>query len=490
MVHLKYHLHRLRVVRYLVIGLFRKTIIRENLELIELQIEIFNGYTRAELYVTPTYSTLMEEILESKFVSFREWTQHSHKAQCCVQATVIKNMSGIWSSETYERYGIPGGTPISFQHILSIILYCDTNNLQTHFTATFRKKHQFETINETKKRHSKYYHFAKSIVEAVHLYPIHENGPFYCGLNRVLHVGQYAIHLKGPTSTSVNIEVAISFAKRKGILMEMMNDGSREYMFDCSLISRYSEENERLFIGFEDMRRLRIASIRIVNTNKNHAMLCNSLYVLDVALSSTPDPKQLPCKKNIQIVSSLLSCKLNLDGIKEQDIDEYIWNCFNLYLLNKENIVIQMKHFSKYNIPFLFYDIRPTKSWTYSEEIDRSYDEYMDNYEGFKSLNLIHPNMLKLFHNVKLIDIVAGSNYKEMYEFDIYSLLLVIIESHKINVKYHIQAHRYTQYHGDQDTWLADCLTPSILSLCHDNGIRIRYQIDENGRLDHIWINE
>ena len=219
-------------------------------------IDIFNGYSKSELFIIPFYSSLKQEIFSSGFINIKEWLQHLYKAQQYLQTQKVKNMiQNTWT----EMYGIKEGEPISLQHILCIILYCDTDDLQNNFSSTFRKNTVFETLYSLKKRHQKYYHFAKHIVEAIKVWGINrdydkEHGPFYCGLSQVLNIGEFNIYLKSITSTSKDIEVAINFAKRDGCILQIDNDiGIGQKMFDCSFISNYSEENERLWIGYENM---------------------------------------------------------------------------------------------------------------------------------------------------------------------------------------------------------------------------------------------
>ena len=242
------------------------------------------------------------------------------------------------------------GIGLSLMQLLCIVLYCDTNEFQSNFSSTFRKKYQFESIEELKKRHQKYFHFAKGITQVVHLYGVdgdegmsfdkkkdeeYEKGSFYCGLNCELNIGEFAIYLKSPTSTSKNIEVAINFATKTG------NDtaaGKYQKMFDCSWISRFSEENERLWIGYNGMRRLRIESIIIIESNKKYQLFFHSLWIFDhdMILSGESVDFNIP-KENILILSILISNQVD-GSIKNKNIDEYILNCFDLHLLNKRNI--------------------------------------------------------------------------------------------------------------------------------------------------------
>eukprot|EP01084_Bolivina_argentea_P060463 110472_1 len=78
-----------------------------------------------------------------------------------------------------------------------------------------------------------------------------EPSSFFCGLSLVLNIPSFAIYLSGPCSTSKNIVIAINFADRDGMILELINNEPgccQQNYFDCSWISNYSEENERLFM--------------------------------------------------------------------------------------------------------------------------------------------------------------------------------------------------------------------------------------------------
>ena len=94
------------------------------------------------MYVGPLYCSLKDEILFSGFVNVSQWKQHWIKGKEYMETRKVKNM----------KYGY---NRISFDSILCIILYCDTNELQQNMSSTFRRKYQFETIDELKKRHAK-----------------------------------------------------------------------------------------------------------------------------------------------------------------------------------------------------------------------------------------------------------------------------------------------------------------------------------------------
>ena len=490
-----------------------------------------NGYTKSELYIKPYYNTLKEETMSDGIISNNEWSEFMLKVKEYLQTEKVKSIKSD-KFINYTEYGInKKEAPISLAQLLCIILYCDTNELQAKFSATFRKKYPYESIQELKKRHAKYYHFGRGLVEAVFIFGIngqdhkddYQKGPFYCGLSCVLNMGQFAIYLKSPTSTSVNIAVAINFAKARGIIMQIQNDtptAAYQNMFDVSWISRYSEENERLWIGYDrDMQRLRIESIRMVKENKNYQLFFHSLFVLDTMLSGVDFMNVKISKENVDILSMLIMNKLN--GEDENDnieIDEYVIDCFDLYLLNKTNIGVRFDDIyeSFYNndknedhrkLLWLFYDLHPTKSKQFDKKI-RKYDakkyshEYDENYEGIKTLNLLYlSNLFKLFKNVNYVemDIESFPVRKPLneFEFDLISMLDLIIESGKVNVKYHIKK--------SNPSWLSHAVTPSIKSLYNEKGYKIEYKVimeeyedddeedeedeEEDGE-DHIFIEK
>eukprot|EP01084_Bolivina_argentea_P202624 346178_1 len=84
-------------------------------------------------------------------------------------------------------------------------------------------------------------------------------------------IPEFAMRLCAPTSTSTHIEVAIKFSGQDGMILELEKSASYVVIplkvFDCSWISQYKEEDERLFCGGQFC--VNIKSIRIRNTNEN-----------------------------------------------------------------------------------------------------------------------------------------------------------------------------------------------------------------------------
>merc|ERR1712154_678731 len=80
--------------------------------------------------------------------------------------------------------------------------------------------------------------------------------------------------------------VAVKFSGDKGIVIQLDNPQTEQYWllrgFNCSWISRYKEEDERLFFG--GFRRIKIESIRKRNTKQiwhNYKPFIFALFYLD-----------------------------------------------------------------------------------------------------------------------------------------------------------------------------------------------------------------
>eukprot|EP01084_Bolivina_argentea_P307721 531916_1 len=103
-----------------------------------------------------------------------------------------------------------------------------------------------------------------------------------------MNISQFNIRLCSPTSTSMQIEVAIKFSGKNGIILQFNNPQTQaqcQYLrgFNVSWISRYAEEDERLFFG--GFYYMQIQSIRLRSTEQNFEEIIFSIYYLDVCIT-------------------------------------------------------------------------------------------------------------------------------------------------------------------------------------------------------------
>eukprot|EP01084_Bolivina_argentea_P221203 374706_1 len=306
----------------------------------------FDPFDYSLLKTAPFYSSLKQEILESGYVSISNWTNKIvFKSKLHQETDKVKKMKYCWivPYNMKPRHGIDVGTVISQQHLIAIILYCDWSDLCTEFSGTFRSKYKLEPVKLVMKRNSVFFHFSKLLIEAVNDFGMfgfggwteedaksdglrvceweYEHGPFFCGITRILNVPSFAMKFCAPCSTSKHVEVAINFAKRDGMLLELNNDGLGGMLtkfFDCSWISRYPDENERLFVHCHRDFGLRMHTIRIIETANNYELYVHALYLFDIMVTSGQLESKYDVRNvmtvnstDVKILNKLISNKLN-----------------------------------------------------------------------------------------------------------------------------------------------------------------------------------
>ena len=108
------------------------------------------------------------------------------------------------------------------------------------------------------------------------------------GVSCVLTISQFDIRLYAPTSTSKQVAVSINFADQNGMIITLntnTSEGKLLPFFDCSWISRYPDEDERVFVN--GAFPIRVTAILILKTNRNYTELLKSLYLFDCLLSGS-----------------------------------------------------------------------------------------------------------------------------------------------------------------------------------------------------------
>ena len=223
--------------------------------------------TNDEYRVYPKYANFKEEILNYTQLDTDEYADFIlPKAQQLIQTNIAKSLkAGMYPGELglLNEYGsIKRHDSLSIQNLICIILYTDYTQLSSDFTKSFRKLHPYELLQQVKRRNKRYYYWSKILKETVKCFGGNDYvidapvsgafnrliGPLYTGMSGILNVSQFNIFLLSPTSTSVQIHVAIRFSGDRGMILEFDNTqgkGRALAAMDCSWISRYHEEDER-----------------------------------------------------------------------------------------------------------------------------------------------------------------------------------------------------------------------------------------------------
>eukprot|EP01084_Bolivina_argentea_P148178 259113_1 len=321
-------------------------------EQLQYNLNDHSGYQIRELYIDKKYSTFKEEIANYEYI---EWKEFNHlvliKARFYLHSNTVKQMTAAKASSSNCKlhYRVPTRASIGEENLIAVILYTDFSALSTDFSSTFRKLTPWETLASIKNRNRQYWWMSKRLRETVERFgqrglrgKVSNNpglvGPFYTGMSCVMTLPEFNIRLCTPTSTSSHIEIAIVFSGEEGMIMQLNNNThSSELLrgFDCSWISRYKDEAEKLFFG--GFFRIKIESIIIRETKRNLEDVITPLFYLDAMITGTHDIHKMnikPSNNDVSILSSLWGWKLNHKLDKQTN--KYICDTFDCFCDNKK----------------------------------------------------------------------------------------------------------------------------------------------------------
>lgn len=343
---------------------------------------------------TPLYDNMKEEILRSRYVSITTYSQILLvKTQNYLDSNVIKSLRPhISDNYGNNHYGISKDKSniVTFAQLLSLICYCDLTEFQRKWSSTFRPIQFGELLNEIKKRNQQFWFLSKSLIEMVNVYGIygdkygnpngHEKGPYFCGLSRTLLFPSYNIRLTGPCSTSRQLSVATRFAEKNGIILKFMNHDDNLHFMDCSWISRYKEEEERLFIAGNIP--IKIVTLIVVESGRKYSRFVRILSAFDDILTgahngdiqhSLLDQDDIQCF--LKQMLYFLATETN-DNISNS-MDPYLVKLLLSYQLNKHQLVFNLYYLSRFEsdtkndlLSLCLYD--GVKSYEYGYNINES----------------------------------------------------------------------------------------------------------------------
>ena len=352
------------------------------------------------------------------------------------------------------KYVIKEGDALKNEHLYALILYTDFSEFCTDFSSTFRAEPWDEAFEATKKRNGRFHFVAKHLRELVQYYGVkgrktvcssfcpttkpcayhaRQLGPFYTGVNCVLFMTEFKVRLSGPTSTTKTRAVAERFASDAGMIIKLNNiseDGpAREPFFDCSWISLYFEEDERLFMG--GWYKLELKSIIIQSLKWNYKKFIIPFFLFDCMLSADDptDEKRIsiqPEKGQCDIVERAMA---NCLGRGDEDFataDAYIRDLFFAFASKKTQVTLNlynMKEFTIQHVGPRFYSLimHPIQEQT------------LANAEASEmSTNFFKPVLFELFTNLQEIVLYTTFYPTVMFAIDLIKMLDDVIDAASI----------------------------------------------------------
>ena len=199
----------------------------------------------------------------------------------------------FWSDKkNLLSYREENGSNENIHPIQSFVLfYCNFTKFCTLFSRTFRRLTANESIESVKERNAEVSEFSRLLMETVfihgkRMYLEKKIKVFYHGVSAMVLFKSTFAQFCSPTSTTTALPVALNFGKR-GIIIELKNTQSILLPFlDCSVISDFSNEEERLFFqggyqsGFLSNTYLSFNSIRVIHSNHSYKVYVQSITFL------------------------------------------------------------------------------------------------------------------------------------------------------------------------------------------------------------------
>eukprot|EP01083_Nonionella_stella_P156610 507381_1 len=323
----------------------------------------------AKWYIEPTYGNLKAEILNSTTIEL--FNDTSAKAQYMLgHSQILKQMkcrNGVYDTELSTRYDVAVDTPMTYLHIMSVMFYTDFTKLSYAFSLSFRKKTAKESNKALKQRNAKYWHWAKLLNETVSLFGYRLNyskepkiSTLYHGVS-FMYFNSFVTRFISPTSTTLAIGVATIFASAcdNGIILAIEQKGGMEemfpYYFNCSLVSRFASEDERLFIGgngdAEYYREglLEFKSIWLINEQQNLQPFIRALSLFSIVINGQGQIDKKKYRKPVEwyykIVCGLLK---EMKDEKANKCPKYIKACFKKLLDSRQYVKVNLFGMWKY----------------------------------------------------------------------------------------------------------------------------------------------
>merc|ERR1712228_880674 len=146
----------------------------------------------------------------------------------------------------------------------------------------------------------------------------------------------------GPTSTSKHIEVAMKFSDAKGMVFAFDNPRTAQYKYlrgwNCSWISRFKEEDERLFFG--GFYRIKLTMLKLVETNENFSHFVNAIWYLDAVITGAQLYRISTRKSHFHFIKNMFD--LILQRKASAEYPSYIIDTFYAFRQNKKQLIFDL----------------------------------------------------------------------------------------------------------------------------------------------------
>eukprot|EP01084_Bolivina_argentea_P077633 140858_1 len=408
---------------------------------------------KKELFVEPKYNNFKQEALNNKIAMFSlyQWNKTHTKATTKLQAwnndETVKNIS---AAKDKYHYGIQEGTPISINHIMSLLCYCNYSQQGFNFTRTFRRQYYEEPLRSVKKRNQEVRCWSKLLKETVCCFGTRFGDSdiqvLYFAIKRQ-YIPSTIVCLAAPVETTPDFQKAAMDWGSNGLVLEfkLTNQPAEVKYFNTNGWSKYSSEEMKLLFGCQFP--IQIYSIRDILQKKNHQLFCSAFSILHNVLAGSQLDKAT--KKIVSAYNALTEKITNQQHHKS--LDGYLQKQFDAFCKSRRQIILNLHKFKQSNTTFHDVFINSIKEQNEMKQIDNT-------------TNLIKKELIDLFNNVyEIIIVTTSEDGKCSYPFDMLSLL-AILNSSQSSATYTISIHA-KPIRSNIHTWIRKTYKKSMFLL-------------------------
>eukprot|EP01084_Bolivina_argentea_P295275 508303_1 len=191
------------------------------------------------------YESMKEELLNNKIFSVEKTAFDSAYA---------KGIFLLKESLKIKRIKSIKGNEIEIYNILSVICYTDFDTLCFNFGQTFRRNSENNSSESVADSQREFWHWSQKLIQTINCYGtiINESNitKLYHGIN-LLYFDNFITEFIAPVSTSTRLEIALMLTNDDGLILELgkYEKSNNIKYFNCSFVSCYANEYERLFIS-------------------------------------------------------------------------------------------------------------------------------------------------------------------------------------------------------------------------------------------------
>lgn len=223
----------------------------------------------------------------------------------------------------------------------------------------------------------------------------------------------------------------------------------------------------RLFYQTIEIVPIDISAIRIMQNSKNYESISQAITIFDRCISYSSFTNTHPTKGHGKLISKLIAAEIS--GIND-GIDEYVVNTFHAFAQYKTEIMINVADvMNNLEDKHLINDILCSPEISEWPPVDTEFETRSDN------KNLIQPQLIKIFPNAKVINLVMNANdkHENIYTISFDHLLTIIVGTPVEKVEVVIY---WTEKDGI--CWLKalwNLYGQKIRELCNETGYSITY---------------